>query len=180
MSGSSKAKFDTYKYIDMRKIHVVLGLCLAACVVKAQTVTPTVYSNQGGYNVAAGGDISWTVGEPVSETYTNTTKMTTMGFHQPELGVATLIKEQGNDKQILVYPNPVINALTISFKDLDNGVYKMELFDDLGRSVYKAETEIKADSKLVQLNMAHYAAGNYYLRIANPTINKSIKVTKTY
>jgi hypothetical protein len=164
----------------MRKRDLLLGLCFATCVVKAQTVTPTVYSNQGGYNVAAGGDISWTIGEPVSETYTTSTKMTTMGFHQPELGMVTLIKEQGNDKAVLVYPNPVINALTVSFKDLDNGVYKMELVDDLGKVVFKTETEIKDDCKKVQLNMTNYAAGNYYLRVSSPSLNKTVKVTKTY
>lgn len=164
----------------MRKRDLLLGLCFATCVGKAQTVTPTVYSNQGGYNVAAGGDISWTIGEPVSETFTTSTNMTTMGFHQPELGMVTLIQEQGDDKAVLVYPNPVINALTVSFKDLENGVYKMELYDDLGKLVFKTETEIKDDSKKVQLNMTQYAAGNYYLRVASSSLNKTVKVTKTY
>jgi hypothetical protein len=164
----------------MRKRDVILGLCFATYVGKAQTVTPMVYSNQGAYNVAAGGSISWTVGEPVSETYTTSSNQTTMGFHQPELGVATLIKEQGNNVEVLVYPNPVRDALTVSFKDLDNGVYKMEMFDDLGKLVYKTETEIKEDSKLVTVNMSQYAAGNYYLRVANSNLNKTVKVTKTY
>ncbi len=164
----------------MRNLNILLGLCFATCVVKAQTVTPTVYSNQGGYNVAAGGSISWTIGEPVSETYTTSTNKTTMGFHQPELGVATLIKQQGNDVELLVFPNPVRESLTVSFNDLENGVYKMELFDDLGKMVFKTETEIKADSKMVNLNMSQYAAGNYYLRVANPNLNKTVKIIKTY
>lgn len=164
----------------MRKRRVILGLCLVACLGKAQTVTPTVYSNQGAYNAAAGGSISWTVGEPISETYTSANNKTTMGFHQPELGVATLIKEQGNAVEVLVFPNPVKDALTVSFKDLDNGIYKMELFDDLGKLIYKTETEIKYDSKQVSVNMSLYAAGNYYLRVANSNLNKTVKVTKTH
>lgn len=164
----------------MRKRNVLLGLCIATCVVKAQTVTPTVYSNQGGYNVAAGGSISWTVGEPVSETYTSTANITTMGFHQPELGIATLIKEHGEGAELLIYPNPVKESLTVSFKDLENGVYKINLFDDLGKLVFKTETEIKQDSKLINLDMTLYAAGNYYLRVANANLNKTVKVTKTH
>lgn len=163
----------------MKKLYVLLGFSFSLSITEAQTVTPVVYSNQGGYNVASGGSISWTIGEPISETYTTSTKMTTMGFHQPELGVATLIKEQGNTVDILVFPNPVKDALTISFKDLDNGVYKMELFDDVGKLIYKTEMDIKEDSKLVNINMAQYAAGNYYLRVANPNLNRTVKLTKT-
>jgi hypothetical protein len=164
----------------MKKTIAFIGLCFTNSFANAQTVTPMVYSNQGGYNVAAGGSISWTVGEPISETYTTSTKMTTMGFHQPELGIATLMKEQGNNASLLVFPNPVKGSLTISFKDLDNGIYKIELMDDLGRSVLKTETEIKQDSKMINIDLSIYAAGNYFIRISNSTLNKTVKINKTY
>ncbi len=156
-----------------------MGLCLLSCCIKAQTVTPVVYSNQGGYNVASGGSISWTIGEPVSETYTTSTNKTTMGFHQPELGVATLIKEQGDQADVLVFPNPVSDVLTISFKDLNTGSYHLELHDDLGKMIYKNDVEIKDDNKMVQLTMQPFSSGNYYLRIGNSTFNKTVKLNKT-
>ena len=71
-------------------------------------------------------------------------------------------------------------SLTVSFKDLENGVYKINLFDDLGKLVFKTETEIKQDSKLINLDMTLYTAGNYYLRVANSNLNKTVKVTKTH
>jgi len=164
----------------MKKRTILLGLCFVTCLLKAQTVTPTVYSNQGGYNVASGGSISWTVGEPISETYTTSTKMTTMGFHQPELGLATLIKEQSTQTEFLIFPNPVKESLTVSFKDLDIGIYKIQLFDDLGKLVFKTESEIKQDSKMVSIDLSQFAAGNYFLRIANSQLDKTVKIFKTY
>ena len=157
-----------------------LTLCFCAFSTIAQTVTPTVLSNNGGYATALGGSIQWTIGEPVSETYTNTTKMTTMGFHQPELGMATLIKEQGQGSELLVYPNPVRESLTVSFKDLELGNYKMQLVDNIGKIIFESQTEIKADSQLVNLNMTPYAAGTYFLRINNGGLNKTVKITKVY
>ena len=164
----------------MKKFNLILVLSLGVFVVNAQTVTPVVLSNNGGYATAAGGDIQWTIGEPVSETYTTTSKMTTMGFHQPELGMATLIKEYGEAAELLVYPNPVKETLIVSFKDLENGKYKMDLVDNLGKIIFQTETEIKDDSKLVNLNMSPYAAGSYFLRINNSNLNKTVKITKVY
>ena len=163
----------------MKKQNVFLCFCLTVFFVKAQTVTPTVYSNGGNYNSAAGGSISWTVGEPISETYTTSSNKTTMGFHQPELGVATLIKEQGGDKEVLVYPNPVKEALTINFSDLENGNYKVQLLDATGKLLFTNDLEINDPSKKIELNVSPYAEGNYFLKISNSSFNKTVKIIKT-
>lgn len=164
----------------MKKQNVFLCFCLTVLFVKAQTVTPIVYSNGGNYNSAAGGSISWTVGEPVSETYTTTNNKTTMGFHQPELGVATLMKEQGGDKEVLVYPNPGKESLSINFKDLENGNYKIQLLDAMGKLVFTSDMEINDPTKKIELNVSSYAEGNYFLRLSNSSFNKTVKITKTH
>ena len=164
----------------MRKQNILFSLCIVSSLLRSQTVTPMVYSNQGGYNVAAGGSISWTIGEPISETYTTTTKITTMGFHQPELGIATLINEQGQDKNILVYPNPVSEVLSVSFKDLESNTYQLELLDATGKLVYVVDVKITEHTSPIHMNMSKYAAGNYYLRITNPSFIKTVKLNKTH
>ncbi len=164
----------------MKKTFTTLTLSIGAFFVNSQTVTPTVLSNNGGYAAAAQGSIAWTIGEPVSETYTTSTKKTTMGFHQPELGVANLIKEQSDNAQVLVFPNPVKDVLNISFKDLESATYSIEVIDNLGKLLYKSNVNITENTKTIHLNMTEYAAGNYFLHISSAQLNKTIKINKTY
>ncbi|MGE0568745.1 MAG: T9SS type A sorting domain-containing protein [Bacteroidia bacterium] len=144
----------------------------------AQTVTPIVYSNQGAYNTSSGGSISWTIGEPISETYTTSTNMATMGFHQPEMHVSTYIKSYGEQVEIAVYPNPIQDKLIINFSNTKAGIYFIELYDDLGKILQKNEVEIKTDSNKYSLNLSSYSAGNYYLNISGTENTKTVKVIK--
>ncbi len=164
----------------MKKTFTTLTLSIGAFFVNSQTVTPTVLSNNGGYAAAAQGSIAWTIGEPVSETYTTSTNKTTMGFHQPELGVANLIKEQSDNAQVLVFPNPVKDVLNISFKDLKSATYSIEVIDNLGKLLYKSNVNITENTKTIHLNMTEYVAGNYFLHISSAQLNKTIKINKTY
>ena len=145
---------------------------------KAQTVTPVVLSNQGGYSLLSQGSISWSIGEPVSESYSTPTRIHTMGFHQPELAIVTLIAEQGEDKNILVYPNPVKEFLTINFTGLTEGTYKVDLIDNIGKLIYQSQTEVSENNRTFQLKVNEVAAGNYFLRVQNKEFSKTVKINK--
>lgn len=161
------------------KQKLILVLAIAATIAcNAQTVTPVVLANDGGYSSLSAGSISWSIGEPVSETYTASTNITTMGFHQPELSIITLIKEQGEDKSVLVYPNPVKDLLNVSFSGLAPGNYIVELIDNLGKLIYRTDTEVSADNYLFQIKINEVAAGNYFLRVNNKEISKTVKINK--
>jgi hypothetical protein len=159
----------------------LLSLAVASFVfaAKAQTVTPVVLSNQGGYSVVSGNSISWTVGEPVSETYSTTNNIATMGFHQPEIGLLTMLSQQSGDPgSVLVYPNPVRDLLTVNFKGMDEGQYSLVLFDNLGKLISRSDASITSSNQLVQLKINEVAAGNYFLQIENRSFNKTIKINK--
>jgi hypothetical protein len=148
-------------------------------VAKAQTVTPVVLSNQGGYSVVSGNSVSWTIGEPVSETYSNTNNMATMGFHQPEIGLLTMLSQQSGDPgSVLVFPNPVRDMLSVNFKGMEEGQYSLVLFDNLGKLISKSEASITGSNQLVQLKINEVAAGNYFLQVENKNFNKTIKINK--
>ena len=147
---------------------------------RSQTVTPVVLSNQGGFSSLSGGSISWTIGEPVSESYVGATKITTMGFHQPELAILTLIAEQGEDKNILVYPNPVKDLLSVNFSGLKSGTYKLQLIDDLGKLIFTTETPISENNQTFQIKLTEIAAGNYFLKVENKDFSKTVKINKVY
>lgn len=148
--------------------------------IRSQTVNPTVVSSNGDYTQNAQGSIAWTIGEVVSDTYTSSANITTMGFHQPEtMGVASLIKEQGSNLEVLVFPNPVSDVLTINLEGLTPSDYKLELFDGIGKLVISNEYSVSSQTQTSKLNLEGYAAGNYYLKISSANgFNKTVKINK--
>ena len=164
----------------MKKAFFVLGCITTIGLARGQTVTPTVYSSNGGFSAQSQGQIQWTIGEPISETYIVGPNVTTMGFHQPELGVVSLIKEQGNDVNVLIYPNPVSNELRIDFSSLNAGTYKLSLHDAIGKLIRDESKEVDGFNSKHVVNLQELAAGEYFLTIRNSAaqFEKTIKVVK--
>jgi len=162
----------------MKQILLITVALTASFYCNAQTVTPVVLSNQGGYSLLSQGSISWSIGEPVSESYTSPVRIHTMGFHQPEIAIIAMIAEQGSDKSILVYPNPVKDLLTINFSGLTDGNYKVDLIDNIGKLIYQTQTEVSASNNTFQLKVNEVAAGNYFLRVQNKDFSKTVKINK--
>lgn len=162
----------------MKQILLIAFVVAGSFYCQSQTVTPVVLSNQGGFSILTSGSISWSIGEPVSETYSTPTRIHTMGFHQPEIEIITLIAEQGEDKNILVFPNPVRDVLNINFSGLNEGTYKVDLIDNIGKIISQNQTEVSNGNYTLQLKINEVAAGNYFLRVQNEKFSKSVKINK--
>jgi photosystem II stability/assembly factor-like uncharacterized protein len=64
------------------------------------------------------------------------------------------------------YPNPFNLTTSIEFNIQDNGFYKLEVFDLLGREIKTLVNEFKqAGSYLVSFNGSEFASGIYFYRI---------------
>lgn len=147
---------------------------------KSQTVSHTVLGSDGGHAAGSGGSISWTIGETVSGTYSSSSNITTVGFLQTEqVDVVTLLKDQGAETQLLVYPNPVKEELKINLSGLNEGYYQLEITDAIGKRIYSTGTNVTADQHSVNIKVNEYSAGNYFLNIKNKDFDKSIKIIKT-
>ncbi len=158
-----------------------LFFCLCAMFIHAQTVTPVVLSNNGGATQTPGGGIEWTIGEPVSDTYTSFSNITTMGFHQPKLDIRTLITEQGgNAEGLLVFPNPVRDELNISFSGMTYGKYTVRLSDAAGKIILESGTEVSAGNHTLAIKVNEVAAGNYFLTISGQEFDRTVKINKVY
>jgi hypothetical protein len=161
------------------KKQILIFLALAGVYTcSSQTVTPVLLSNDGDYTTLVNGSISWSIGEPVSETYSGPNNILTMGFHQPELAIHVLIQEQGMDSQILVYPNPVKEMLNVNMSGLATGNYKFEMTDALGKILFTKEMDITESNHSFELRVNEVAAGNYFLRVNGKNLSKSVKITK--
>ena len=161
------------------KKQILIALALAGVYTcSSQTVTPVLLSNDGDHTILANGSIAWSIGEPVSETYNTANNIFTTGFHQPELQILTLIQEQGSNAQILVFPNPVKEILTVNMSGLSTGNYKFEMTDAIGKILFTKEMNITQSNNSFDLKVNEVAAGNYFLRVNGKDLSKSVKITK--
>lgn len=89
------------------------------------------------------------------------------GFESsPSIGVhldfPTNISEIKNEKEIIPYPNPVANLLTIPVRTKVNGVAQIEVFDMAGKLVLAKNAVIGTEK--IQINVASIANGSYLFK----------------
>jgi hypothetical protein len=127
-----------------------------------RTFTQTVISANGGTAIAAGTQVSWTIGEPVIATVSNSNNTVTQGFQQSKLTVTAINEIQFSDVEIKVYPNPTSDYVTVHFsKILENPGYL--LFDLSGKLLVQKNIE----STDMNIDMNRYSGGSYILKLRN-------------
>ncbi len=90
----------------------------------------------------------------------------TVGIDDSESQINTIVN---------VYPNPVLNKLSIEIPNNVNEDFEIELFDITGRSV---KSKTYSNQKKIDVNIGDLNKGIYILRIRAKGINQSIKVIK--
>ena len=130
--------------------------------VAGSATAQTVVSANGGTATAAGVEVSWTIGEPITETVTDGTTTLTQGFQQSKLTVTAINDIQITGVEIKVYPNPTSDYVTVHFsKMMEKPTYL--LFDLSGRLIEQKKIE-STDAKI---DMTGYAGGSYILKLNN-------------
>jgi hypothetical protein len=85
-------------------------LCTLPVTLQSQEVVTT----SGGYAESTSAIITWTIGEPVTETICGTNSILTQGFNQGDL-IITLVKNPEESGLILkIFPNPAHDRINIS------------------------------------------------------------------
>jgi len=158
----------------MKRFFAGLIAVIFSLSVSAQ-VKQEVIASAGGYNVAGGISISWTLGETIIPTFTNGGLTLTHGFQQ-QLIVTTVEENIDILVSVKVYPNPVSDVITILFEEVVESEINLTLLDSQGRLVKKDVIEATVSEK--QINMQDLAAGVYYLRLTKGKLVNVYKVIK--
>jgi hypothetical protein len=141
----------------------------------AQNTAPEVLSSAGTSFSNGSGQLEWTLGETVTATLEPSGMIVSQGFHQPNLSVSTGITANTKDG-IVVFPNPVVSALTINFSSAP-AKNQVELYSAEGRLMHSVQA---SGSELI-LSMEQYPAGSYILYIKeNNTIARSYNIIKSH
>ncbi len=154
----------------MKKIILIVIMTLGFNIAYSQSIELSVISTSGEYFQGTNATLSWTLGEPVIETYSNGNAILTQGFQQSNYIINSINNLTADAFQINIYPNPSTDFINIDFSQKPTCLY-IEMFDLLGKQILKKE--------LVNLNeyidLTNLAASEYFLKITT----KEGKIIKT-
>jgi hypothetical protein len=120
-----------------------------------------VISSAGASATGTGVQLSWTIGEPVIETFTGTSAILTQGFHQSRLTVTAIDPTLFPELDLSVYPNPVSTSLrlVISGDKLQNLTYR--LYNIEGKAII--DKDIENSPELIKMEL--FSSGTYILKV---------------
>lgn len=143
----------------MKKI-LILVIAISVKTLAAQSVSPEVIATAGTSFNDGISQIDWTLGEPVTSTFTSGSEMLTQGFHQPNL-LTTSINNVETNYSLLVYPNPSIDFIQLQFQNLKEAV-TVDLLSSDGKLL---QSKTSNTSSVLQMDMTKYTAGTYLLSV---------------
>ncbi|PKP20607.1 MAG: hypothetical protein CVU05_08665 [Bacteroidetes bacterium HGW-Bacteroidetes-21] len=161
----------------MKKIifTITFGLFAMICA-NAQVLSPEVIASSGGDFQGTGTSLSWTLGEPVTETFEGSNAILTQGFHQGIYTVVNVFENPSANLSVTLYPNPVVDILNIDINNPEE-VLNFTLSDLNGRMLFSQ----KSNESKMQINLKDYASSNYLLVIWNSKgdVVKTYKILKS-
>ena len=153
-----------------------LSLLYAGAWSYSQSLSPEVIATAGDHFSTSSAQLSWTLGEPVSETfYGEGTTILTQGFHQTTLMI-TALADFSADFKVSVYPNPTAEWLNVEAPDAP-AAFGLELFDVTGKPLQFLPAEPQSERRTVDLS--GLTPGMYLLRLRTED-RKTIKTFKIF
>lgn len=127
----------------------------------------------GGDASGSGGTVAYSVGQVVYTTNTGSDGSVAQGVQQP-FEISTVIAAgNGNiNLEIVVYPNPATDFVTLNINNYDLTKFSYQLFDAGGKLI--ENRRIASVSEIIK--MGHLPSAPYFLKIINH--NQAIKTFK--
>ena len=134
----------------------------------AQSIERYVIGSAGGsYYNGVDFEMDYTVGEVAITTISNTNNTLTQGFQQPYTLAWVAVQEySGDPARVILYPNPIVDQLSINIENAQTGTYRIMVFDLLGQLLNDEQVTAGFDNKAtIDIDFGRYATGNYFVRI---------------
>ena len=156
----------------MKKIVSIIIMALGFNIAYSQSIELSVVASSGNYFQGTNATLSWTLGEPAIETYSNGNNILTQGFQQSKY-IINAIEEFSNDFIINVYPNPITNYLIIECENPHKDLV-INIFNMIGKNVI--HQTMKDNETVIMLDMSQLSVANYFLVI----LDQDGKLLKTF
>jgi hypothetical protein len=153
----------------MNKCTLVLRatFCLFAFVAYATTKAQTLQTPCATTNQATVGSliVNYTIGEMVLvDNYKSNGLFITQGIMQPDVPNGVINYSAFTSGDIIVYPNPTPNDLSIQISILKKGKMELQVYDALGQVLIKDAFEVNG-FMLQKYNLTKYANATYVLKL---------------
>lgn len=145
---------------------LLLGLGLTAQAQQATTAT-------GGDASGSGGTVAYSLGQIVYTTNTGTNGSVAQGVQQPyEISIVLGIEDNSINLELVAYPNPTTNFLTLNVGKAELSTLNFQLYDILGKLIESR----KIISSTETIGMANLPSATYFLKVSNN--NNEVKTFK--
>jgi hypothetical protein len=130
----------------------------------------------GGDASGAGGSSSYSVGQIVYTTNAGSNGSVAQGVQQPyEISVTTGIDVKTIQLEMLVYPNPTTDYLTLKIENIEVSTLNFQLYDVQGKII--ENNQILDNTTTIK--MLQQSKGIYFLKVANNNVViKTFKIIK--
>ena len=172
--NSTAMKTSLFIFVLIINYSFLIINCSAQVYASQQVIAPA-----GTSSTVSNATVSWTIGEPLTTTISNSNYLISQGFQQPLANdIATNLNKVNQDGiNVSVFPNPTTDNINIR---LTNNIQelKADLFDIDGKLLQRQI--IKTAQSEVQLDLMGYAVAAYLLKVysSDERTNISFKIEK--
>ncbi|WP_276132445.1 T9SS type A sorting domain-containing protein [Polluticoccus soli] len=171
----------------MKKSVLLILLLPLAGLARSQTIGPSIINAAGDATIIGSDVHEWSVGEmTLVNSFVSSNLVVTQGVLQPAPFATGIDKVDASIQQLLVYPNPTHDVLTLEPQFQNGGQLQYTLADASGKSILRGTFTLKTGNEKQELDLHSLAAGHYVLSVsfqapANSTDHRSsFKIEKLH
>jgi len=145
----------------------------------SQSIVRSAITITGNSSLNNEGLLTYSVGEAISGTLISPLNNLTQGFQQPSLLNLGIDKINVGINAVEVYPNPVIDDLTILFNIRTTKLLRMDLYSSRG-TLFRQDQISVSESGWIDLQMGSFPCGLYLLHVysTDKQIDRLFKIEK--
>lgn len=157
---------------------IILYLIIFTSLLKSQTFTQEVISSSGDFYQQINGSLQATMGEPLTESYSNSSAKLYQGFQQGSYAIVSVeeltIIENLN---VNLFPNPSNGLFKVDIKSDDMATFIVDVKDALGKSIINKSVK---SNEIETIDLTTFASSIYHISISNSDKNylKTFKIIK--
>lgn len=132
-------------------------LILFSTLLRAQSLSPMVFSTAGTELSNGTNSFTWTLGELLTSS-----NNLSLGFQQVNVFVTSIEVEKKNELSIGVFPNPTVDIIQLQFNKLVKN-FIITIYSKDGKLVY---SEKKSSESFCKINLSSFPNGTYSLKLS--------------
>jgi hypothetical protein len=155
----------------MRTITTLVAMIFSVGV-QAQETVPAA----GGEATGSGGTSSYTLGQIVYATHTGSNGSVAQGVQQPyEISATIGIEVTEINLELVAYPNPTNNALTLNIRNYNNEKLTYQVYDMQGKIIENGTVK----SNFTDISLEGQPVATYFINITkNNQLIKTFRIVK--